>query len=56
MDLNAALDELLENIDHDIAKAYCEETAEEPEFVANDRAILLEILQEIADGSYGSNG
>jgi len=53
MNLNDALDDILENIDHDIAKAYSEETAEEPEFVADDREVILNILRSVAKGKYG---
>lgn len=40
------LHELLEAIDHDIAKQYKVETAEEPEFVEEHMDILRDIVHE----------
>ena len=38
--------ELLETIDHDIAKDYCEETAEEPEFAEGMMNDLVRVVEK----------
>lgn len=46
MKIDAMLHDLLEMIDHDIAKGYQEETAEEPEFVESSMEDLRCIVRE----------
>jgi hypothetical protein len=44
--IDQMLYELLEQIDHDIAKAYHPDTAEEPEFVEDDMEDLRNIVRK----------
>lgn len=44
--IDAMIYELLETIDHDIAKSYHEETAEEPDYVEEDMEELRWVVRK----------